>query len=146
MPQDLPGFGRLDIHGECVVELQLAMEITATQGRTVWNGPQLHPDDRSGHGGDERVRSHGEDAAHAHAHSGDADRVGLGAGWTTVVPDLPFCAVNRGPLLFALYARHSHVIRALCCVLDVAQVGAVLGTIGHWRLALCTESRRASQL
>lgn len=37
-------------------------------------------------------------AAHVHDHSGS----GLGAGHTTVVPDLPFCYVNRGPLLFAL--------------------------------------------
>ena len=114
-PQDLPGFGRLDIQGECVVELQLAMEVTARQGRTVWNGPQLQPDDRSTHGGDGRFRSHGEDATHAHVHTGDGDRVGLGAGWTTVVPDLPFCTVNRGPLLFALYARHLHAIQAFCC-------------------------------
>eukprot|EP01043_Picozoa_sp_COSAG02_P025497 COSAG02_NODE_1435_length_12610_cov_7.021181_11_plen_101_part_00 len=94
-----------------MVDLQLTMDVTATQGRTVWNGPQLQSDDRDG-----RLRSHGEDATHAHVHTGDTDRVGLGAGWTTVVPDLPFCTVNRGPLLFALYARHPHAIRAFCCV------------------------------
>lgn len=104
-----------------MVELQLEMNVMAKQGRTVWNGPQLHgPDAHNGHGGDER---HGEDDMHAHAHARahteDAGRVGLGAGWTTVVPDLPFCTVNRGPLLFALYARQPCNARAAtsnrCC-------------------------------
>eukprot|EP01043_Picozoa_sp_COSAG02_P011034 COSAG02_NODE_400_length_23094_cov_309.555990_11_plen_124_part_00 len=122
------------------------MNVTAKQGRTVWNGPQLHgPGARNGHDGYGRFQSHGEDDmhayAHTHVHTGDASRAGLGAGWTTVVPDLPFCTVNRGPLLFALYARLSRNARLLCRM-DIAQP-VVVGTADRWRLALCTDPRHA---
>ena len=45
----MAGFARLNIEGECVVQLSFKMEIRAEVGRTVWNGWQSS-DDKGGQG------------------------------------------------------------------------------------------------
>ena len=109
------------------------MQVRTEQGLTVSNGwaaaldnvdalPQVQVDagakNRSGRatntiarGGwhqDRRVRRLATES-HRHHHTHADAGVGLSAGHTTVVPDLPFCTVLRGPLLFALPLETSSV-------------------------------------
>ena len=101
----LSGFAQLDIVRPCVVRLQFDMVVRTQTGVTVFNGWRSNT--TSGEVQDRR-RAHGEEQGtrtHSHEHTM------LGAGHTTVVPDLPFCTVHRGPLLFALpleAAAHPH--------------------------------------